>query len=97
MAERAINSERTKGEERTWFDVWQARRIASRANLRQFQLLTIAKRLSHANRENQKRRASHVHRENQSARASQQPRVNHSEGASQPFGENHGWRASQTR
>jgi len=71
MAERAINSERTKGEERTWFDVWQARRIASRANLRQFQLLTIAKRLSHAHRENQKRRAS------------QQPRVNHSEGASQ--------------
>lgn len=31
--------ESTKVGDRTWFDVWQARRIASRQNRRQFQIM----------------------------------------------------------
>jgi hypothetical protein len=52
-AERARACERTMAEERTWFDAWQAKRLASRANRRQFQLLKLGEKLSQIRRENQ--------------------------------------------
>lgn len=46
IAERAKGAERTMAEERTWFDAWQAKRLASRSNRRQFQLLKLGEKLS---------------------------------------------------
>lgn len=37
--QRANRAERTKQSERNWFDVWQAKRIGAKSNLRRFQLL----------------------------------------------------------
>jgi hypothetical protein len=46
--ERAIPPERTKKTERTWFDVWQGKRLAARHNRRQFQLQHTAALLNEA-------------------------------------------------
>lgn len=56
--ERAIGTESNTLNERSWFDVWQSKRIASGVNRRKFQLQKTIKEVSQGFRENHGLRAS---------------------------------------